>query len=61
MQMKKKSTSNSVQSFPLDLSTNDGGNDFVFVYWDDVEKELEELILFNSINDTHRPEELNNL
>lgn len=56
--MKKESTSNSIKSFPLDWIPPDSGSDFDFL-WDntDIDDELKELILFNSINDTHRPED----
>jgi len=58
--MKKKRAGNVKLSPPID---NTGGDGFVFIYWDDIEvnkdiEDIEELIIFNSIDDTHRPEEL---
>lgn len=50
----KKSYINPIESFPLDNIPPDSGNDFKFLYWDD---EVTELIRFNSIDDTHRPED----
>lgn len=36
--------------------TSNGGGNYKFLYWDDCSDELRELIKFNSINDTHTPE-----
>lgn len=52
--MEKKSTFNF--KVPPSFITN-GGEDYKFIYWDDCSDELRELILFNSINDTHTPED----
>ena len=53
--MEKKSYIN-----PNVPSLTNGEGTYIFLYWDDqepIDPVLEELILFNSINDTHRPED----
>lgn len=59
--MKKKSTNDSPSqpSSHNNILPQCGGGDYLFIYWDEGLKELEELIKFNSINDTHRPEDEN--
>lgn len=60
--MKKKSTNN----FPSQPSSHNnippqcGGGDYLFLYWDEgLDEEFRDLVLFNSIQDTHRPEDEN--
>jgi len=59
--MKKKSTDNPTPLSPHNpVPPKCGDNNHIFIYWDELDrynKEVEDIILFNSIQDTHRPDD----